>query len=112
MKRLTTIRAQRLADSGAEEVRRNHSQAIAEIQDLVERDIINDVVLVNGVYTRVPHGLGRPPRMVVVSPIFDGSSSAGRILEGRSGVVIDRAKAIFLYATGFTTTITVDVMVL
>lgn len=110
MRRLTALKALRLADTGAEEVRRNHGQAIAEIQALVERDIINDVVLEPSTETRVPHRLGRTPQMVVVSPIFDGSSSNGRILEIRTSN--DRAKAIVLYATGFTTAITVDVQVL
>ena len=109
MRRLTTLKAIKLADTAAEESRRNTHQAIAELQSMVERDIIKGVVCENGVYTRVPHRLGRVPSFVTVSPIHDGSSSAGRILEIRDSNAPDRTKAIVLYVTGYTTTITVDV---
>lgn len=107
-RRLVTLKEHRLADPQAEEVRRNRDAAIVELQDQAPQ-IIKGVELVEAVAKRVPHNLGRPPNMVIVSPIFLGSSTPGRIVEERAGV--DRSKAIELYAFGFGSTVTVDVEV-
>lgn len=108
MKRLTTLKAIRLADTGAEEVRRNHHDAIGELQLLADRDVVSGVSLANGTATRVPHRLGRAPDIVTIS-VPRGATAAGYIVETRTG--IDTSKAIMLTASGYGATITVDVEV-
>lgn len=104
--------SRQLADTTAEDVRRDHASAITALQQMpaASAEVIQAVSLEDGVITRVAHGLGRPPRMVIVSPIYLGSSTAGRIVEDRDS--IDRSKAIKLMAEGFGSTVVIDVMVL
>ena len=111
MRRLTNIKAVRLVDPTADEVRQNHAACIAELQGMpaATAEIISNVELADGVTTYIPHGLGRAPRMVIVSPIFVGSSTSGRFVEDRDGV--DRTKAIKLTSIGFGSAVTVDLEV-
>ena len=110
-----TVPSRALPDVASEQVRRDHAQAIAELQKApaASTQIINGVELANAAYTRVPHGLGRAPRMVTISPIFAGSApTSGRIFEERGAAAgANRAKAIVLYATGYGSAITVDIEV-
>lgn len=94
-----------LADVNADRARREHVDAIRELQKL-QPSIVQDVTLSDGVAKEIPHGLGRAPRIVVVS-VPRGATSTGRIVESRTGV--DRTKAVKLTATGHGSTITVDV---
>lgn len=91
-------------------VRREHARKIIELQQLpsTATRILNDRELASGVTTLIPHGLGRAPKIVLVSPPR-GASSTGRIEEVRTAV--DRTKYIALVATGWGATITVDVEV-
>lgn len=109
--RLTTLNSPRLSDDLAETVRRTHERAINELQALpaASAQIISDVTLPDATVVQVPHGLGRRPRIVLVSPPRN-ATSAGRIDEIRDGNA-DRSKFVVLKATGFTATITVDLEV-
>ena len=100
-----------LDDPDTERVRRNLVDAVGEIQKLpvIGSRIISDVTLADGVATPVAHGLGRVPQMVNSSPPRGGTST-GRIQEIRDGAY-DRSKYVTLKATGWTTTIVVDVEV-
>jgi hypothetical protein len=92
-------------------VRREHEKAIRELQGLpaMQTRIIADVSLADATATPVAHGLGRAPRMLIVSPPR-GPSTSGRIEEIRSSTY-DRTKVIALKATGFGATVTVDIEV-
>jgi hypothetical protein len=100
----------KLDDEKTERGRRTHQEALAELQRLraARANVIEDVTLVDGVATAIPHRLGvkafathTPPR---------GASSSGRIEEVRDGTV-DRTKYVVLKATGWGATITLDVEV-
>lgn len=108
MKTLTPIK---LADDNAERVRREHHDAISEIQKKasVNSLTIADVQLVNAVTTPISHALGKAPTHVTPSAPR-GATAAGYITEIRDGTV-DRTKQIQLQANGFGATITVDVKV-
>lgn len=107
MKKLAAVK---LADTTAEQVRRDHHDAIVELQQqpLVGGLVVADVVLADGVATRVPHKLGRAP-IFVKDSCPRGAASNGRVDEIRDGT--DRAKAIVLKASGWGASITVDVVV-
>jgi hypothetical protein len=97
-------------EGDAERVRRNHAEAIAELQaSPLWRVRIVEVTLADGVETTVAHGLGRAPRMLWISPPR-GATSTGRIDEIRGGT--RRADVVVLKATGWGATITVDVAVI
>jgi hypothetical protein len=98
----------RLKDVDAERVRRDHADAIKEIQALLPK-VIPSVTLEDGVETHVSHGLGRAPR-AVWETIVRGAITAGRIVEDRSNV--DRTKSVKLTANGYGATITVDLVVM
>jgi hypothetical protein len=100
-----------LADRDADRVRRNHAEAIAELQGTpgAGARVIEGVELADGVETPVPHGLPRAPRWVQASAPR-GPASAGYLEEVRGGT--DRRRAITLRAIGFGATITVDVLVI
>lgn len=100
----------RLDDETAERVRRSHAEAITALQaaPAVSAVVLADVALVDAVATPIPHGLGRVPRRVLVSP-SRGATSTGRIVETRDG--IDREKYLVLTATGHGATIKVDIEV-
>lgn len=100
-----------LVDNTNERVRRNHAEAIVELQKgpCASTRILTDVELQDGVTTKIPHTLGRKPLMTIVSPAR-GAVSSGRIEEVRDGSY-DRGQYIALKATGWGATITVDIEV-
>jgi hypothetical protein len=108
MKQLTAIK---LENDNAERVRREHHDAITEIQKkpAVNSLTISDVQLANGVTTPISHGLGKAPTHVTPSAPR-GATAAGYIVEIRDGTV-DRTKQIALQANSYGATITVDVKV-
>lgn len=95
----------------AERNRREHAQAITDLQALPSSSarIIPAVVLVSGVTTTVAHGLGHVPTMIVVS-VPRGAVLAGYVTELRVASV-DRTKYVQLVANGYGATITVDIEV-
>lgn len=94
-----------------ERVRRNHHDAIAELQRLpfAGARVVRDVTLADGVVTPVSHGLGRSA-VVLVSPVRNAAAN-GRIEEVRDGTH-DRTKYAAIKATGYGATVTVDVVFL
>ena len=102
----------RLADDGAERVRREHDQKIVEIQKqpAMALTVIQNVSLVNGASTPVHHGLGRAPSWIKESTVR-GAVTAGYIVEVRDGSQ-DRTKVVLLQANGFGATISVDLAVM
>jgi hypothetical protein len=98
----------RLDDDKAERVRRNHGDAIAELQRMraALATLKKDVVLADGVPTPIAHGLGRPAFATHTPP--RGAVSTGRIEEVRDGSH-NRDQYVVLKATGWGATITVDV---
>lgn len=115
--RFTPPLTTRLADPDSEAVRRNHEQRITEFQRLpiAGGELIRNVAIPNASDRLVPHGLGRAPLMVIVSPPR-GANAVGMVRELRgtnpfSGAPIDSAKAVCLRADSFASTITVDVLV-
>jgi hypothetical protein len=100
----------KLTDDDAEQVRRSHHDAIAELQKqpAVALKAIAGVELPDGVTVQVAHGLGRAPVFVRES-IPRGAVTAGLLVEVRTGV--DRTKYVALVATGWGATITVDLEV-
>lgn len=101
---------QQLRDELAERVRRNHAEAIAELQAIAQLQVIAGVALPNGVTVPIAHGLGRPPRWLSASTPR-GGATAGRIEEVRDSKV-ERSKTIQLRASGFGGDIVVDVALL
>lgn len=102
----------RLPDEQIERVRRNHHDALVELQrlPLSSARILEGVELANGIATPIPHGLGRSPLFVLPSAPR-GASSTGRIEEVRdSGFPRDRY--VTLRATGWGATIALEVLVL
>lgn len=100
-------------EGDAERVRRSHHEAIVEQQGLVASatQVVNDVSLVDSAVTLVPHGLGRAPRVVLVSPPRN-AVSAGLLVELTDPASNpDRTKYAALRASGFGATVTVDVEV-
>lgn len=108
---MKSLLALTLADREADRVRRNHAEAIAELQaaPAAGMRVIQDVELADGITTPIPHGLTRAPRWVQVSCVR-GASSTGRVDEIRA--TGDRQRAVYLRATGYGATITVDVQVI
>lgn len=108
MRQLTAIK---LDDTTAERVRREHHDAIQEVQQAPALAIktIAGQQLANGVTTPIAHTLGRSPVFVTAS-IPRGATSAGYIVEVRTSTV-DRTKYIQLQANGYGATITVDLEV-
>lgn len=102
----------KLADELAERVRRNHHDAIVELQrlPLAIAKVLADKELADGNVTLVAHGLGRVPSFILCSPPR-GAVAAGRIDESRDGT-FDRTKYIGLRAVGYGASIKVDVLVL
>ena len=106
------LESARLDDPSAERTRISHHDAIVELQELPfsAARIISDRELASGVETQIAHGLGRLPAAVFPSAIR-GSSTAGVIEEIRSSGA-DRRRFVVLKASGFGSTITVDLVVL
>lgn len=101
----------RLPDEDQERVRRGTRQSIRELQVMPAATLtpLGEFELEDGVSRYIPHGLGRKPLQVMVSPPR-GPSSTGRIEEIRDGV--DRSKFLVLQANGWGATIKVDVAVM
>lgn len=99
-----------LADPDSDRVRRSHADAIGDLQGSAQSAarIVENVRLADGVATPVAHGLPKAPRWVQASAPR-GPISAGLIEEIRVGT--DRSRVVVLRATGYGTTISVDVMV-
>jgi hypothetical protein len=99
----------KLADKGAERVRQSHAEAIRELQSLpLASARIFTVSLASGKVTAIAHGLGRAPRMVLLSAPR-GATAAGYINELRTD---DRSQFVHLQANSFGATVEVEVMVL
>jgi hypothetical protein len=100
-----------LKDELLERVRSNMARAIAELQQLPlsRARVLTGIALLNGVSTPIAHGLGRPVT-VLVSPVR-GATSTGLVEEIRDGSH-DRSKYVVLKASGYATTVTVDLVVL
>jgi hypothetical protein len=98
----------KLSDDTADRVRRNHAEAIVELQSAPFSGgrVIGGVTLGDGVETPIAHGMGRAPRWVCHSPVR-GASTSGRIEEVRRD-----AKLVILQATGYGAAITIDLVVL
>lgn len=101
----------KLTDATAERVRRSQHEAIQELQGkpAATAEIKNDVVLPDSAIVLVAHGLGRRPRIVLVSPPR-GPIAIG-IIEERVVENPDRTRYVALKASGMGTTVTVDVEV-
>ena len=97
-----------LPDAAAEKVRRDHAEAIRELQRMLPVRVKN-VVLEDSKPTYVPHSLGQVPGTVTISVPRGAIATAGRIGETTDNV--DRTKTLVLTATGWGATITVDVLV-
>lgn len=98
----------KLADVDAERVRRDHADAIRELQRALPV-IVKNVVLADSTATHVPNPLGRVPQAVTQSIVRGAIATAGRISETTDGV--DRTRTLVLTATGWGATITIDVLV-
>lgn len=107
MKSLQTIK---LADENAERVRRNHAEAIVELQQspLAGARVLT-VVLADGQAVPVSHRLGRAPLAVIPSAVR-GAVTTGRIEEIRGGT--RRDQTITLKASDWGGTIECEVLVL
>jgi hypothetical protein len=113
-----------LRDPNAEAVRKNTDHRIRELQTLTGADmhVIENVELPNGARVPVAHGLGRRPRVVLVSPVRllgTGPLTSGVILDyGDRGAPptgfdpVDRSQIVVLQAGGYTSTVVVDVVLL
>lgn len=99
-----------LSDDTAERVRRNHAEAIRELQlqPLVGAVVSANVELQDGIETPVAHRLGRIPQWVRES-CPRGAATAGYV-EVIANNTYDRTKYVVLKATGWGATITVDVV--
>ena len=99
----------KLDDPRSEANRREHTEAIEELQGFVRRSqaIIANVELVDGIDTPIAHRLGRVPTFVNVSVPRGLALTAGVITEVR-GSGIDRRAVVVLRADGYGATITVD----
>lgn len=105
---MTTLTPVKLEDETAERVRRNHHDAIKELQALPFAGgvVIAGVTLADAVSTPIAHGLGHTPIWCAPSPPR-GASATGRIEE-----VSRDSKLIYLKATGWGATITIDLAVM
>lgn len=122
MARFTPPVTTRLEDDAAESVRRNHEQRLGEFAAFVVSIVMSDAKVISGVVipdasdVLVAHGLGRAPKMVIVSPARN-ANSVGMIREFRgrnpfTGALIDSTQVVCLRADAFVTAITIDVLVL
>lgn len=105
----------RLADAAAEQVRRSHAQAIAEMQGIPVLGLrVLTVEIPNASEIRLAHRLGRRPQMVLVS-VPRGAISVGIVRDTTAapttGSAPDPTSLLCLRADGFGATITVDVAV-
>jgi hypothetical protein len=108
--RLSAPSTPQLADQDAEVVRREHEKKLIELQNqpLVHGKPIENVKLLDGVATAIPHGFGRP--VLHFHSAVRGALANGRIDDVRDGTV-DRTKYIHLKATGYGATIYIDLLV-
>ena len=99
----------KLTDERAERARREHDEAIRELQasPLFPARIVRDVSMPDATNVIMQHGFGRPVVAIVGAP--RGASTSGRIEEIRA-TGYDRSKVIVLKATGWGATITADVV--
>lgn len=105
-----------LADRDADQVRRSHAQGIRELQGLpiAAANLLPGVSLPNAVGRQIPHGLGRKPSMIWISPPR-GAATGGVIQDYAgatpSGVANDQTKTLSLRAIDFGADIVVDIVV-
>lgn len=92
-----------------ERIRRNHAEAIRELQlgPLARAVIIRDVVLADGVATPIAHKQGKAVFAIPSAP--RGPSTSGRIEELRDGYNL--TQFVVLKASGWGASITIDVLV-
>src|SRR5882762_9099909 len=111
--KFTPLIGRNLDDNLAERARRNHEDAIAELQTAAQGipSVIATVQLADATITTIAHGLGRAPRWIGVS-VQRGGTTTGRITDLSRNGDYDRSKLIALRADGYTATITVDLAVL
>lgn len=111
----------RLGDIHAEQARVEHEQKIRELQDLPTAglELITGITLIDNTPTPIAHVLGRLPKWIVASTPRSAKNTVllnGAVQElrhptpGATGV--DRTKMVVLLATGFGSTITVDLAVM
>lgn len=99
----------KLDDEKAERARRNHHDALLELQRVViSRENIKTVTFPEGQDVKVAHKLGRAPIMIIPGTVR-GAVACGRIDEV---LTEDRSKLIILRATGFGADITAEVLVI
>lgn len=99
----------KLDDENAERARRNHHDALLELQRIViSRENIRTVTLPEGQSVKVQHKLGRAPIMVIPGTVR-GAVACGRIDEV---LTEDRSKQIILRAIGYGADITAEVLVI
>lgn len=102
----------RLDDAKVDKAIREHEQAFAALMNLPAASlrVIGDVELRDGQTTVVAHGLGRAPRASWCTEARETAGVAGLIEEVRDG--IDRSRYVAFVASGWASTIKVDVVVL
>jgi hypothetical protein len=109
----------RLDDPAAERARDSHAAAIEELQSLpaAQLTIVGEFVVPDGGSVLVNHGLGRKPRMVILSPPRVEFGTPGLVAGGLGpidlpGPTVDRTQQLRIFATGFGVPLTVVVAVL
>lgn len=88
------------------------ARAITELQDqvIVQAQVIRDVELANGVETPIAHRLGRPATAWIST--VRGASGNGRVEDtSRESSKYPRRRFVVLRAHGYSTTITVDLII-
>jgi hypothetical protein len=107
-----SLSKRKLDDARLEENRREHSDAIEELQRVVGRtaSVLANITLEDGIDTPIAHRLGRVPSLVVPSAPRGEALTPGVITDVR-GPKIDRRAVIMLRADGFGGPIVIDVEV-
>ncbi len=106
-RRLRQLSGKRLPDAAADDIRREHHEAIAELQRIAARTgvVLSNVSLADGVETPIAHGLGRTPT-IIKTGCPRGAVTAGVITEVRRD-----AELIVLQADDFGASIRVEIEV-
>lgn len=111
MTRLPPLVELKLADPVAEQARASHADSLRALRRglFAEASVLAGIELADATETPIAHKLGRVPKVVIVSP-HRGASAGGAVEEIRTSTY-DRARVVVLKATGFSATVTVDVVV-